>query len=813
MLLPELRARFDDIAQPPPRTSDVERLHLFESITEVLRRIAAGAPLVLVLDDLHWADKPTLLLLQYAAHNLDAAPVMFLGAYRDVEVDRVHPLAEALDALRRDPRFRRVHLRGLPEHEMAGFLPSNDGAPPDGLTAALSAGTEGNPFFAREVVRHLIEEGSLRNEDGRWTCARANSADLGIPEGVRDVIGRRLSRLSDDCNRMLAAASATTDGIAWDVLHAVVGDDDERLLDTLDEALDAHILREEGDGRTAKYDFTHALIRQTLYSEMSTPRRILLHRTIGEAMEQVYASDIDAHVTELAQHFYAAAPGGDVERAIDYARRSADRATSLFAWEEAAQQYERALEALEIMPVQDETQKCELFLLLVKAQLQTSEIAYDDKLTANAITAADIARSMGLPRQFAEAALAHDEAAGPAGVRVERPGRLLAEALEMQPDHDTAIRAMLIASLARHSLVRWEKTEALDLSSQALAMARRLNDLSALQDVLRKCHSVLAGPAHAEERLAIAREMRSISRSVEPGSEVRWTVMLQDLMELGEMAAAESELLDLEDDRDAFKSQSVAWVVEVARATIALARGCFEEAERLMQRAVQFSQGVEGDEPGLFFALQLFTLRLHQGRVDELGPLVENLMRQSPSPSLVLLLRCAQALVYSQTQREDEACVILHELSGDDLTFASLHEGELWMISMFLLTEVCWVIGDATRAHAIYERVLPYAERPVTVLGFGTTAGSVSRLLGQLATVTECWDDAERHFEDAVEFDTRLDTPPWLANTQYNYASMLLARRGPGDAARARTLLAAALKITQELGMIALQRKIKAAQA
>ena len=249
-LVSEIRQRFPDIEEAPKLDPEAERLRLFESVTEFLHNASTAQPLVLLLDDLHWADKPSLLLLQHLAQRTARDRLLILGAYRDVELERTHPLAEALGALRRLPNYRRVLLRGLPQESVVDLLtvidPSEEGAPArQALAAALYQETEGNPFFIREVLAHLIESGKLVHEDGRWVGRVASIAELGIPEGVREVIGRRLSRLSDGCNRMLTLACTMTGGFSWEALKAINGDVPEaQLLDLLEEALAAQLIAE-----------------------------------------------------------------------------------------------------------------------------------------------------------------------------------------------------------------------------------------------------------------------------------------------------------------------------------------------------------------------------------------------------------------------------------------------------------------------------------------------------------------------------------------------------------------------------------------
>ncbi|MDP9236510.1 MAG: AAA family ATPase, partial [Chloroflexota bacterium] len=361
-LISDVRRRLPDLPPTAPLEGEAERLRLFESVTQFVRNASRARPLVLLLDDLHWADKPSLLLLRHLARSIVDGRVLIVGAYRDVELDRTHPLAEALAAMRRERPYTRVLVRGLPESDVVELIESigeasDAGSPLRQLGLALYSETEGNPFFIREVVSHLIEERLLYRDGACWTSKVSTVSELGIPEGVREAIGRRLSRLSDGCNRMLSRASAMTAGFSWDELKAISGEDEGVLLDVLEEALGAQLIAER---RTGTYDFTHALIRQTLYEELSTPRRVLLHRQIGEALEQLYAANVEPHLTELAHHFYQAASGGDVEKAIDYARRAGDRAGSLAAWEAAAAHYERALLALEFLPVRDDRRQTEL---------------------------------------------------------------------------------------------------------------------------------------------------------------------------------------------------------------------------------------------------------------------------------------------------------------------------------------------------------------------------------------------------------------------------------------------------------------------
>ncbi len=450
-LVSEIRRRFPDIGEAPKLDGEAERLRLFESVTEFLHSAATANPVVLFLDDLHWADKPSLLLLQHLAQRTNRDRLLVLGAYRDVELDRAHPLSEVLGALRRLPNYRRVLLRGLPPETVEDLLtvidPSEEGAPRrQALAAALYQETEGNPFFIREVMAHLIEMGKIVHENGRWVGRVTSISELGIPEGVREVIGRRLSRLNDGCNRLLTLASTMPGGFSWEALKAINADVPEaQLLDLLEEALAAQLIMErKGEGGGA-YDFTHALIRQTLYEELSTPRRVLLHRQIGQALETLYAGNVEPHLAELAHHFYEAAPGGDVEKAIDYARRAGDRAMAQVAWEQATANYERALQAMDLIPALDERVRVDVLLALGRAL----QMGGADRLRWRTVfqRAVELARSAADYERFVRAALGFADLLPTPGVVDAEVVRLLEEALQLLGPAESARRARVLARL------------------------------------------------------------------------------------------------------------------------------------------------------------------------------------------------------------------------------------------------------------------------------------------------------------------------------------------------------------------------------
>jgi class 3 adenylate cyclase/tetratricopeptide (TPR) repeat protein len=344
-LAPSIRERLPDLPEPAQLQPDEERYRLLDAVAQFLIGVSQRAPVVLVLDDLHWADRGTIAMLRHVARSAPRQRMLIFGAYRDVELDRQHPLADALAALRREVEYERILLRGLDSGEVGQLLSIiAEHDVPQALVDAISRETEGNPFFIRETLLHLVETGALYRRDGRWTSDAASIGELGIPEGVRQVIGRRLSRLSDPSNRLLTAASGFSGGFNFEVARRVAGLEETAALDAVDEALEAQLLRPTAGAD--EYQFTHALVRHTLYGEMNPSRQVRLHRQIAEAMEQAYGGRAAEHAAELAYQYHHSAALPGAERGVDHALAAADRAEAAYAHDETVTFLRIALELL-----------------------------------------------------------------------------------------------------------------------------------------------------------------------------------------------------------------------------------------------------------------------------------------------------------------------------------------------------------------------------------------------------------------------------------------------------------------------------------
>ncbi len=365
-LVPDVRQRLPDLgALPAVADPQQARFRLFDSIAGFLMNASRRRPLVLVLEDLNWADEGSLLLLEFVARELADAHVLLIGTYRDIDLSRRHPLSKTLGELARERLFERVLLGGLSHEDVERFIEATCAFAPDqALVRALYTQTEGNPFFVSEVVRLLTEEGALTPEalgtPERWSAR--------IPEGVREVIGRRLERLSGPCNETLTVASAIGREFALDQLARLIDDFSEhRLLEVLEEALAAHVIEElPGPGR---YQFTHALIQGTLAGELSLATRARLHARIAEALEELYGAQIEAHAAELAHHFAEAQAILGPEKVARYSALAGEAALTAHAPEQALAHFQLALAAKGDETIDDET--AELLFGLGRAQLAT----------------------------------------------------------------------------------------------------------------------------------------------------------------------------------------------------------------------------------------------------------------------------------------------------------------------------------------------------------------------------------------------------------------------------------------------------------
>ena len=793
-LVSEVRERLPGLAEPAALDPEQARFRLFDSVATFLRNAARHQPIILVLDDLHWADKSSLLLLQFLARNMRDGRLLVIGTYRDAELKRQHPLAQALAELSREQLSERLTLGGLGERDIARFIDMTAGLkPPATLVQAVHRETEGNPLFVAEIVRLLASDGRLE----RAETIRSWSVD--IPQGIRQVIGRRLDRLSEECNRLLTIGAVIGREFGLDVLEQIAELPEDRLIEQLDEAVGARVLAETS--RAGRYSFAHALIRETLYEELSPARRVKLHRQIAVVIERAYAERLEAHLPELAYHWFQAARGGNVDKAVGYALQAAERAGTLLAYEEAVRLHDMALQALELKETPDSRQRCELLLALADAQRKEGDMPGARRTLQQAAAAA---RAAGLVELFARVALSFGSGIGAAvgvefGVHDEQVVQLLEEARDALGDVDSALRAQVLASLGL--ALAWSAPEKrAAVSQEAVAVARRIGDRGALAQALLSRHFALWGVGDVRERLDVVTEI--VQMAIADGdveAELRARVQRAgDLCELGRMDEAELEIGVCARAAEPLRQPYYLWWAAVLRVTHPLFEGRFGEAEQLIQQAFALGQRARDPNALLIFSAQVFILRWGQGRLEEVVDSMETLAGQYTA---VPAWRCALAFLYSELGREAPLRAELERVAVND--FRDLPVDIAWLAALFGATVACAALPDRRRAAILYERMLPHAERTI-LHPAAICLGSVELPLGILAATVDRFADAERHFERALAENERMRGRPFVAVGRYRYAAMCLARDAPGDRARAVALVNEALATAQALGMTAL---------
>ncbi len=373
-IVSEVRERVGVAASAPGGDPEEDRWRLMQAVAGFLKNASAVQPLLIVLEDLHWADRGTLDLLVFLSRQIAGTRVVLLGTYRDVEVDRGHPLSAALADLRRASVFERVLLRGLTPDEVARMINAITGQEVRwSFAEAVHRQTEGNPLFIQEVLRYLVEEGILHRTDDHWERNTDTPLDLHIPEGLRDVIGKRLSQLSAECNRVLAIAAVIGREFSLETLRLVADLSEEDLVAALEQATRVAVLEEQTRPGSIRYRFTHAFFRQTLYEEMSAPRRLRFHQQVARALEAPYAGRLEEHAAELAEHFAQSTDRDDLAKAVHYGELGAQRANAVYAYGEAARLLEQAIDVQEVLGPDDRAKRCDLLLALGKALMPSGE--------------------------------------------------------------------------------------------------------------------------------------------------------------------------------------------------------------------------------------------------------------------------------------------------------------------------------------------------------------------------------------------------------------------------------------------------------
>jgi tetratricopeptide (TPR) repeat protein len=785
-LVRALRVRCPQIDPAPPGGGDAEtRFVLLDAVASFIARAAAHEPLLLVLEDIHWADEASLALLGFVAGELRSARLLVVATSREHDPHR-RPRGLA-DAVRLG---QRITLRGLDRDAVADLVGrATGGSPPPALVERLYVLTEGNPFYLDEVLRVLRDEGRLGESVDEGT-------PLPLPDGVRDALRRRLDPLEPEERALLELASVVGREFGLVLLQHATGNSAEWLLARLTAATSIGVVEETtGVGR---FRFAHALVRESVYGDLPPAARARLHRRVAEALEAHAADRAEPPLAELAVHYARAAPLGTAAKAVEYSIRAAEHAAALLAYGDAVTHYERALAAL-ALEEPDERKRLEVCLALGDAAVRAARYPQARQAFEQA---ARRARALGDTNAFVLAVLSFAEASPPSGAPDPTLIARLEEAVAAVGDGDSFFRAVALAMLAQ-ALYFSDLVRSQALSVEALATARRVGDPIALSLALLYRQVVLSGPGDVADRLALVEEARAVAEGVgfEPALHHGDVGRAFCLLELGRVGEAAAAIERMQRDAERTRLPDRQWRALVHRAGLAILEGRFAEGTRMAAEALAVRRDASDPTAVRLFTLQTYLCRRETGELGGLEASIRTLVADYPA---LTSWRCLLATLLAESSRPEEARAILDALAADG--FAALRQDFNLLPSLALLACVASLLGDAAHARALYQMLLPFAGRTIVFPVYSPGAlGSAERYLGLLSVTEGAMDRAATHFEAALTTNARLGAHPALARTQHEYARLLVARGRGGDRERAVALRSAALELAEACGMTRLR--------
>ncbi|HKC50817.1 MAG TPA: AAA family ATPase [Myxococcota bacterium] len=793
-LVPELAG--DPVSARDGRGSEgpEARFRFYAGVAAFLRAASQREPLVVFLDDLHWADSASLGLLTFVAREIRESRMLIVGTYRPEDAAR-GALTQTLADLARRPEHERIALEGLVRDEVARLVARSGRVDPEpALVDAICERTDGNPFFIRELLRMLEAEGRLTGSESR------NAWKSAIPPALNDVIARRLARLSVESRELLDAAAVIGRDFALDVLERTSGVTREAMPGLLGEAERAREIRPHPTDPQS-FRIVHALIQEVVYEDLGAARRRALHRRVAEALESLVAERLDPPLAELAHHWCLGASVADASRLANASMRAARAALSRLAYEAAAALCQRALATLDGLHASAPDARCDLLLLLVEAEFDAGN---GPGWRGALKQATEIARSIGAPQRLAHAAIHVGEMV--TGVVDWQSVGLYEESLAAVAANEETLRAELLAGLA--CALYWspsDRERVRELADEALVLARRVGSPELLAAVLHNRHLAIWGPDSLADRMATSTELLEISERQRSRT---WLYRahqrhLLDALESGDGPAAERDLAAI--DHLGAELRYPGWQSPAGGALHALLDGRLDEAETLARGRFELITRAGFSNASMFYAVQLAAVRREQGRLGELEAGLRSLAEQLPN---MPTWRATLAFLYAEDEREEPARAELERLAGKD--FADLQRDTTWLTTVGLLADVAAFLGDAPRARLLTALLAPYAERAIVVGPSLSVPSSVARPAARALATCGDFAGAEQHFEQALVTEQRLGARCLLTRTRHQYAAMLAERGRAGDQDRARALAAQALSAAESIGMKSVATRARA---
>lgn len=763
-LVPELLDSSQRIQDVPSAITDSSpaRFRTFDAIRQFFHKATQQVPMTLVLDNLHWADTPSLALLEFLSQELHRSRLLIVGTYRDAAASRKSPLQSTLGALRRDSDVERVHLTRLSQvalGEVAERL--CDVSLTDSAIKMIYQQTDGNPLFAIELIKVLIDEGA---------GTEISAMPARIPAGVHETIGRRLIRLSDRCNDLLCLAAIYGRQFTAREIAAAKQEEVQQVLADFEPAIQAGIIQSTGDVPDG-YEFTHALIRETIYEDLPSAERFRLHGRAGDALVAVHSAHLEPAMTRIAHHYHVAAALGYTDKAVVYALRAAESAVRIYAFEDALLHYDHAIKTMEGGGLMHDERLARAYILKGSALKELGQIQESIDVLLEAVNRT---RVLGSAELLVDVLMLLAMTAR--HVEQQHFIPLLERALKLLPEVDSAPRAKALATLAFAQRTQTDKSRVHILVDQALAMASRSCDATARCSCFQLTNMALRGdPESLPRRLLIGQEYVAVARSTGNADVLADAFHWQALnyFESGQLADLDA-LLEQYDGLSTARFGLHQYQTCAHRVTLALLRGDWADLESRIEGLLEIGTKTRRDDADGVYGAQMFALNRDLGHLHAMAPQIKELAtsgnKRMWEPGLMLI--CAEIGL------TDEARAIFDRLAEKNCH--ALSRDDMYVTGLVFCAQACCILADAGHADAIYQLLRPYegqtANHPTAVC-FGAT----DLYLAMLAATANRPEVASKHFEQALALNRAMHAWPSLARTLFRHGAFLVTREAEAE--------------------------------
>jgi DNA-binding SARP family transcriptional activator/DNA-binding CsgD family transcriptional regulator/tetratricopeptide (TPR) repeat protein len=791
-LLPDLALYVGELTAMIHADPDTERYRLNTAVGDVLANAGRRQPVLLIVEDGHWADSGTLVLLRHLGRAATHARLLLLVTYRDTEADVSGDFADALIELRRADGVGRVRVVGLTEGEIRQFVSGasdSQVATESELPHWLHDLTAGNAFLLCELWRSMADSDALTIVDGMVGLAHPPEK-VATPQGIRDVVYQRLSRLPRSTGALLDLAAVVGTEFEADIVRRAAP---RKRLDSLAPAERAGMI-EEIPAPSLTYRFTHELVRRAIYDRLTGPTRARLHLRVGRALAARYASPPGPVLAALAHHFTAALPVGEPERAVRYNALAARAATNALAFESAAVRLRTAVG----IGVDNDRERAQLLLELGTADLRIGRSL--DSLDSFRETE-QIARRLGDGELLARAAIGFENASNRPRMVNTGAITLLRAALTALSSEESPLRVRLLAALARALTIHGDHASAVIVRTNAVTMARRINDRRGLAAALLQASWArdISGPEQIVEMVTESRDIATEIGDLETLVEAT-ALRVAALAAAGDLTAAQQQLEQATDMASRLRQPFLLHIVEQHTSALALMQGRLADAEVAAERALAWGRLLTGADPSTDHGIQMFGIRREQGRLAELAPIARSMVSHEPRESH---WRAALAALLAELDMTED---VRRELAHVRREGLDAIPRPLFLASLTYLSDACSAVADEHVAALIYPHLEPYA-RTNLMIGYSVACyGAADRYLGMLAATLKNTALASHHFDVALELNQRMGATTWLAHTSYQYGQLLRLT----EPERSETLLAQTSKLAKQVGLPALLNRLRA---